>query len=55
MIILAWILWTVMWGAAGYFTVRAILNVIECRRITKQLNYIHALCAEVEEALKKEF
>lgn len=55
MIILAWILWIVMWGAAGYFTVRAIRNVIECRRITKQINYIHALCDEVEKALGEEF
>lgn len=55
MIIVAWILWIVMWGTAGYFTVRAILNHIQYRKMVKQLNYIYALCDEVEEALEKEF
>lgn len=55
MIIIAFILWTAMWGATGYFTVRAIQNRIENRRIAKRLAEINALCKEVELALEKEF
>jgi membrane protein DedA with SNARE-associated domain len=36
-IIIAWILWILIWGLAGYFTVRAIKMHIEKRRMEKMM------------------
>ena len=54
MSIVAWFAWIMMWGAAGYFTVGAILNRIQYRRTVKQINAIRELCSEVDRALGKE-
>ena len=54
MIIIAWILWVAMWGASGYFTVRAIQNHIEYRRAVKRINAYQELLGEVDRALHGE-
>lgn len=40
------VLWILMWGAAGYFTVRAIQMHIEKKRIEKAMAARAKLCAE---------
>ena len=52
--VVVFVLWITMWLAAGYFTVRAILERIAYRRGVKRLNEIYQLCDEVECALKRD-
>lgn len=52
--IIAWLVWILMRGATGYFTVGAILKHIQYRRTVKQINAIRELCSEVDRALGKE-
>jgi hypothetical protein len=47
MIIVAFILWVLIWGMAGYFTVRAIQMHIERKRIAKAMTAMrHAVPAK---------
>lgn len=37
MVFIAWFLWILIWGLAGYFTVRAIKTHIEIKRVEKAM------------------